>query len=101
MVPKINRRALGRVVSPPFAWDDNDSSHYSLEEIADEFMMWDIVATWDEDVRRQFLYDAFEQSFPDEAPAVLSDRFLCAYESLYQQKVSIPAFGGQIASPGD
>jgi hypothetical protein len=37
----MNRRALGLPVSPPWPWDDNNTSKYNLVEIAIEFIMWD------------------------------------------------------------
>src|SRR5687768_11850291 len=76
----MDRRALGLPVSPPWPWDDNDTSKYSLVEIAVEFIMWDATDNYSDEDRCRFNMLAIQCNFPHEEWEARFKDFPNAYE---------------------
>ena len=76
----VNRRALGMPTNPPFPWDDNDASKYSLVEIAVEFIMWDAVSDWPDGDRCRFIMLGIEHNFPEDERETKFNEFPQAYD---------------------
>jgi hypothetical protein len=86
---KINRRARGLSVNPPFPWDDNDSSKFSLEEIALEFISWinagRFVGLLPNGMQQGFLNEALEYNFPRADPREIREQLLDIYTAMYNR----------------
>jgi hypothetical protein len=66
-------------------WSHNRIGKYSLEEIALEFILWEDEAAHTDTLRRNFIYEALEESVGDEDRDEMLARFFQAYERLYEK----------------
>ena len=79
-MPKSNHR---KGSSNP--WNHNRVGQYSLVEIALQFILWEDEAAHSDTLRRNFLYEALEESIGDEDRDETLAQFLHAYERLYEK----------------
>jgi hypothetical protein len=60
----MNRKARGMTTNPPFPYDRDDTSRYSLEEIAIEFILWDAIG-WSDKDRCEWMMLAIAYNFEE------------------------------------
>jgi hypothetical protein len=82
----IDRRALSMTTNPPFPYDRNDISKYTLVEIAVEFIMWDSAGpfvtgeSWPDTDRCRWIMLAIEYNFPHDQWEAKFKHFPAAYK---------------------
>ena len=73
-----------------------------LEEIVDEFILWDRGRAREDGLRLQFIDAVLGRSFPREPRPDVIGRFLEAYEAVYRRQQLKPGFDMETAaSPGN
>src|SRR4051812_9945921 len=86
-------------MNPPIHRDKNDTSKYSFEEIAEEFITWDAAITRDTILRISFVESAVTYNFPDQPLAELLPQFLEAYKKVYDE-AQAKGLDPDMAQPG-
>jgi|SRR3954466_1568871 hypothetical protein len=72
-------------VNSPLQPDGNETSKYSLADIAEEFITWDAATTRQDNLRISFVQSALTYSYLGQSLAELLPQFMEAYTKVYNE----------------